>query len=168
MGILLRCSCERRWSAVSEYATAQAAQAGHYLGSQLAFQAHSLTQLNGTPFIVAIFFVIFICIAIAVIVVAFMRTNNEPGDEETERAYDPAAPAGSPELHSMTGPLPPFMPLPHQTQPLSEIYYYNEQTQQPSPPPTLSDPSPEPPAQPEAPPSPMRPTGPLPGYYPNQ
>lgn len=114
----------------------------------------------GTPFIIIIFAIIFVCVAIAVIVAALMRANNELGGEETEQVHAPGSPADDP--HDTTGPLPPFMPLPHQTQPLSEIYYYNEQAPTPQPyvplplsdtpiPPTSSD---LPVARSEAPPMP--------------
>ncbi len=122
----------------------------------------------GTPFIIVVFAIIFVCIAMALVVVGFMRTNSGLGDEEASQASP--APVDAPEPHNTTGPLAPFMPLPHQTQPLSEIYYYDEH---------IASPQPSAPLAPldsstlateaEAPPPHLPPpTGPLPGYYPNQ
>lgn len=121
----------------------------------------------GTPFIITVFAIIVVCIAIAIIVAGLMRTNSGLDNEESGQAGAPLVPSDDSELHSPTGPLPSFMP--HQTQPLSEIYYYNEQVQglQPSAQLTSLDLS-GPPAQStlSEPPAPhmLPPTGPLPDY----
>jgi hypothetical protein len=120
----------------------------------------------GTPFIITICAVIVICIAVAIIVVSMMRTNSGLDVEERESAEDSSAPVDNPQ--SPTGPLSPFPPLPHQTQPLSEIYYYDDRASgfQPSAPlPPLTAPLPEHALPPEAPVPPIQPpTGPLPGH----
>ncbi len=118
----------------------------------------------GTPFIITLFAIIIVCIAIAIIMASMMRTNSGMGLEEP--AEDSSAIIDNP--HSTSGPLSPFPPLPHQTQPLSEIYYYNEHIpgSQPSAPlaPLTSPPLPVQPGAAETPPIPP-PSGPLPGYY---
>lgn len=122
----------------------------------------------GTPFIIIIFAVIVVCIAIAIIMASMMRTNSGLGVEEAEMAEASSAPVDNPGLASSTGSLPVFLPLPHQTQALSEIYYYDERIpgSQPSAPlAPLTSPPPAQPAPLEASVPPMQPpTGPLPGY----
>ncbi len=116
----------------------------------------------GTPFIITLFAIIIVCIAIAIIVANMMRANSGLGVEEPTE--DSSAIIDNP--HSASGPLSPFSPPPHQTQPLSEIYYYNEHIpgSQPSAPlaPLTPPPPPVQAASAEAPPPP---SGPLPGYY---
>ncbi len=112
----------------------------------------------GTPFIIALFAVIVVCIAVALIVVGMMRANGGLGVEEPESAEDSSAPVDNPQ--SPTGPLSPFPPLPHQTQPLSEIYYYDERVPGSQPSAPLPQLAPQ-----EASDSPVQPpTGELPGY----
>jgi hypothetical protein len=97
-------------------------------------------------------------------VASMMRTNSSLGVEEPTE--DSSATIDNPQSDS--GPLSPFPLLPHQTQPLSEIYYYNEHIpgSQPSASlaPLTSPPPPVQPASAEVPPIPP-PSGPLPGHY---
>jgi hypothetical protein len=127
-----------------------------------------------TTFIIIVSLIICVCIALAVIVGFFMHTNNGLNSGELEQAGDVQANTTPIDTtHTITGPLPPFMLNP--TQPLSEIYYHDEQTSTPAPLTTPSQPLqppniPLPPGpQPTGPlPPGPQPTGPLPIYHNNQ
>ncbi len=106
-----------------------------------------------TPFIIIVFLIIIVCVVLAVIVGIFMHTNSRLGGAETEQENIGTMPEEA-QMQPITGPLPPFLLNP--TQPLSEIYYHDEQIPLPEPLPLQPDPSH------------MPPTGPLPIYHNNQ
>ncbi len=114
-----------------------------------------------TTFIIIVCLIILICITLAVIVGIFMHVNSGLNNGEPEPAG--AMLDDNAQMHSITGPLPPFLLNP--TQPLSEIYYHEEQNLIPQPEPLQAEPTePMPPHMPQGP----QPTGPLPIYHHNQ
>jgi len=115
-----------------------------------------------TTFILIIFLILLVCITLAVIVGIFMHINS--GESESTAAMLDESAAHNitgplPPEHNITGPLPPFMLNP--TQPLSEIYYHEEQS-------SNSRPLQTEPHEPTYMPPNAQSTGPLPLYHNNQ